>query len=70
MSPFGDRFSACPCRLTLRSDTGTLAGYSSTQSISVPGFAQLKVVVTLAYGADFKKNGSVSALALDSGKGK
>ena len=46
------------------------SGYSSTPSVSVPGFAQLKVVVTLAYGADFKENGSVSAIALDSGKGK
>jgi hypothetical protein len=41
------------------------SGYSSTPKISVSGMANAKGAVTLAYGTDFKINGSVKEIVLD-----
>jgi hypothetical protein len=38
------------------------SGYCSAPSVSVPGMANLKVAATLAFGADFAKNGSIKKL--------
>ncbi|QIF05928.1 hypothetical protein [Roseimicrobium sp. ORNL1] len=40
------------------------AGYSSTPTVTVPGLKTGEVKVTLSYGKDLEKNGSVSAIAL------
>lgn len=38
------------------------AGYSSPPTVTVPGFPQLRVKVTVSYGKDFKTNGCVTAI--------
>jgi hypothetical protein len=40
------------------------SGYSSPPTVTVPGIKTGEVKVTLSYGRDLKKNGSVSTIAL------
>ena len=40
------------------------SGYSSTPTASVPGLDGVKLKLTLHYGSDFRKNGSISRLEL------
>jgi hypothetical protein len=40
------------------------SGYSSTPQVSLPGMANLNIKVTLSYGTDLAKNGSVQNIAL------
>jgi hypothetical protein len=47
--------------------TDTGSGYSSPPEVTVPGFKDLKVKVTLAFGTDLKTNGSIQSIALDTG---
>ncbi len=37
-------------------------GYSSTPKVSIPGMNGVKVAATLAFGVDFKKNGSIKSV--------
>jgi hypothetical protein len=46
------------------------AGYSSTPTVTVPGFKIENVKVTLSYGKDLEKNGSVSTIAIAGAKVK
>jgi hypothetical protein len=40
------------------------SGYSSSPAVSVPGFGDVKVVATVLYGKDLKRNGIVTALSV------
>ncbi len=40
------------------------SGYTSAPKISVPGFDPLKATATLAFGTDFKANGSIKEIKL------
>ncbi|RBP42641.1 hypothetical protein DES53_106350 [Roseimicrobium gellanilyticum] len=46
------------------------SGYSSPPSITVPGVKTSEVKVTLSYGKDLQKNGSVSTIAMTGAKVK
>jgi hypothetical protein len=45
------------------------SGYSSAPTISVPGTREFNAAVTLAFGTDFKKNGSIAGITVGDAKG-
>jgi hypothetical protein len=45
------------------------AGYSSVPTISVPGARKFNAAVTVAFGTDFEKNGSIASVTLGAAKG-
>jgi len=49
--------------------TNAGSGYSSTPTISIPGFESLTTTVTLKYTKDFDTNGSISELTVTPKKG-
>lgn len=52
-------------KVTAVTITDAGAGYSSTPEISVPGIADFKATVSVGYGTDFKKNGSIKEIKLN-----
>ncbi len=45
--------------------TNAGAGYSTSPKISIAGMPNLKTTVTLSFGADFSKNGSIKSVTID-----
>lgn len=40
------------------------SGYSSTPTVTIPGMKDAQVKVSLKYGSDFKKNGTIDSIDL------